>query len=284
MKRFVILVSVFVFLLSFSINSYAAKKIFDVPENISVNDFSDVLNDSTENYINSSNEMLLGMTKSKIIFVTVPSTENESIDEYCNRLYRSWGVSSIGDMSSTFVLLATDDMQYWAIVGSHLSSALTREELEGILITHMEPEFANGNFDAAVKNTFVAISDWYTSHYNTSLNSFDDSDENASKKKDRTGLHWFLNIVIAILAIVGICYYFIRRRLRLQAIQMRKHQRLQRYRRAGAVQRSNDYEYFEYYDTSENSGYDYYSDGNEEYSSESQPYEEYSPEIQSNEE
>lgn len=284
MKRFIIIITAFIFLLFFNINANAAKKIFDVPENISVNDFADVISDSTENYIKSSNEMLLGMTKSKIIFVTVESTENESIDEYCKRLYQSWGVSSIGDMSSTFVLLATQDMQYWAIVGSHLSSALTREELERILVAYMEPEFANCNFDAAVKNTFIAISDWYTSHYNTSLNSFDDSDENSQPEKDRSGVYMFWNIVVTAIIIIAIGYYIIRRRLRLEAIQIRKTQRLQRYRRVGAIKRNNDYEYFEYYDTAENSSYDYYSDSNEQYSSQSEPYDENYTDTKSNEE
>ena len=230
-----------------------AVNIFDVPPVISVNDYSVVLNENTKNFIKETNEKLFETIDSKVIFVTVPTTGEESIDEYCNRLYEAWGVSSIGDSSSTFVLLSTEDMEYWAIVGQHLSSALTRQDLEKILIAYMEPEFAKGNFDGAVKNTFTAITNWYTGHYNLSVMSDagDETQNTPQAKSQSSGAFWKVFRVIILIAIIAFAgYSIIRRRLRLYAVKQRKKDRIQSYRKYSTrAVGSGDYEYFEFYDT-----------------------------------
>ena len=235
--------------------AFAAVDIFDVPENISVNDYSVVMNEDTKSHIRSSNEKLYEATQSKIIFVTVPTTGKESIDEYAHRWYDAWGVSAIGDSSSTFVLLATDDMDYWAIVGSHLSSALTRETLEKMLITYMEPDFAVRNFDGAIKNTFSAISNWYTSHYNFSQDAQTDDAAALSKESDKgsSALGIALSIILTLALIAIICYTLVRRKIRLYAVEQRKRERIQSYRKySRRTTGGGDYEYFEFQDTSNN--------------------------------
>lgn len=240
----------------FSLNVFAAGvDISDIPDVISVNDYASVISENTKIFIYNANNTLLENTNSKIVFVTVPTTGQMSVDEYANQVYRSWGISAIGDNSSTFVLLATEDMEYWVIVGEHLSSAFTREKVEEVLLKYMEPDFAAGNFDSAVKNTFIAISDWYTGHYNLSAdyNKAEEKDEAPPAEKKSGGAIWaVVRVVLVVALIFGAGYFIIKRQLRLYAIEQRKRQRIQSYRKySRRSPGSGDYEYFEFYDTKE---------------------------------
>ncbi len=231
-KLFKYIILACVMLSVFSVTSYAKKDVFDAPQSIGVNDFSSVISDETKKQINSANDILMERTESKIIFVTVPTTDGEDIDVYAKNMYNAWGVDSIGDSSSTFILMATDDMDYWAIVGSHLRSALDEETVTNFLLKNMEPDFAKKEFDTAVKKTYEAISMWYTGNYkitpisNASINT--DGVENDENKGKIT-----LSVkVIVIFIIIGIiAFLIIKRKIKLYQISQKKRQRIQSYKR-----------------------------------------------------
>ena len=235
--------------------SASGTDISEIPDVISVNDYASVISDNTKIFIYNANNTLFENTDSKIIFVTVPTTGQMTVDEYAKMVYRSWGISSIGDNSSTFVLLATDDMEYWVIVGEHLSGAFTGEDVEQILLRYMEPDFSAGNFDSAVRNTFIAISDWYTGHYNLSAdynNTKQEQEEPSEKKKSSGAVMAVIKVLLVVAVIFGAGYFIIKRQLRLYAIVQRKRQRIQSYRKySRRSPGSGDYEYFEFYDTKE---------------------------------
>ncbi len=214
----------------------AAVNVFDVPENISVNDYSVVMQPGTKAYIRQCNNSLMDSVGAKIIFVTVPTTGGESIDSYAKRLRSAWGVSSIGDDSSTFVLLATEDMEYWAIVGDHMKSALTDEALDDILLKYTEPDFAQRNFDAAIEKTFDAISSWYTAAYGltpfsrtaaANIPAADNTDSTAGAKA-----FWHtVRTVLITAAVLAVLFVIIRRCLRLYVLSKRRKQRVTEYKR-----------------------------------------------------
>ena len=251
MRKIVCLYLILIILVS---KAFAAGiDISKAPEVISVNDYASVVSDNTKIFVYNGNESLFESTDSKIVFVIVPTTGQMSIDEYAKTVYRNWGIASIGDRSSTFVLMAVEDMEYWVIVGDHLSSALTGEEIEKLLLEHMEPDFATGNFDSAVRNTFIAVSDWYNGHYNLSANIKTDEQSAAQpeEKKQTGGVLWSVLKVLLVVAVISFAgYIIIRRQLRLYAIEQRKRQRINSYRKySRRSPGSGDYEYFEFYDT-----------------------------------
>lgn len=252
MKKVIFFSIVLILTIGINTIAFSADKIFSVPDEISVNDFSKVMSDNTKTFMINSNEKLYDSTGSKVVFVTVPTTDREPVDQYARRLYDAWGMSSVGGNTSTFVLLATDDMEYWVIVGDNLSSALTKEYIEKILLAYMEPDFAKGNFDAAIKNTYIAISEWYTGHYNSDLDITPDNPaEKPEEKSNNTGAIWLsLKILLAVVLVGGAVYLIVRRRIRLYAVEQRKRQRIQSYRKySHRTPGSGDYEYFEFYDT-----------------------------------
>ena len=160
MKKIKLFFILLIVIAAMPLTGSAAADVFDVPDNISVNDYSGVLSEQTKSYISGCNDALMSSTGSKVIFVTVPTTEGESIDEYASRLYNSWAVKNIGNGTSTFIVYATDDMQYWVIVSDNLKSALTSDIINEYLMEHTEPDFAAKNFDSAARKTYNAFNSW----------------------------------------------------------------------------------------------------------------------------
>ncbi len=214
----------------FPIVCSAAVDIFDVPDTISVNDYSVVMNEETKSYIRGCNDALMASTESKIIIVTVPTTGEEAIDEYATRLYNTWGVKNAGNNTSTFVLLATDDMEYWVIVGENLKSAFTADMVNSILLEYMEPDFAVRNFDQAIRKTYNAINSWYSKTFHTPAKP--QPSEQGDSKKSNNGLI-ILGIIAKVLlyafialVVVVILYAYLKREIRLR--QMARRRRLEK--------------------------------------------------------
>ncbi len=226
MKKFFISL---VALLMIPIMCSAAVDIFEVPDTISVNDYSVVMNEETKSYIRGCNDALMASTESKVIFVTVPTTGEESVDKYATRLYNAWGVKNIGNGTSTFVLLATNDMEYWAIVGDNLKSALTTDTVNKFLLTNMEPDFAAKNFDSAIRKTFNAFNSWYTTTFHSSAkvnenNEPDDTKSVSGLKILGTAVKVILFIIV--LFIVGlILFAYVKREIRLRQMARRRRSR-----------------------------------------------------------
>ena len=208
----------------------SAGGIFETPEVISANDFAGVMQPSTVEYIKSRNDVMMNQCKSKIIFAVVPTTGAESIDSYANRLYKAWSVAYIGDSSSVFVLLATEDMQYWTVVGSHIQSALTQDIVNSLLLTYMEPDFAKKDYDAAIRKTYDAFADWYgktfKNAYNTSTTETDTQADTTKPKSNVLATIWNVIKILLVAAVVLIVLsLYIRRKIRLRQIAHRKRMR-----------------------------------------------------------
>ena len=240
----------FAFLLMFCTTVYASADVFNAPDIIGANDFAKVMQPSTVEYINSSNDALMSRYKSKIIMVTVPTTGKETIDSYAQRLYKAWSIAYVGDSSSVMVVMATDDMEYWTIVGSHIQSALTPDTVNSILLQHMEPGFEKRDFDGAIRKTYDAFNNWYDSTYNGSYNDDNLNNAESSTSKDKSklpGIIWTVfKILILVLILVLIVYIYLRLKIRLKMIDKRKRMRratIEKYRSEPKEQYSFSYSY-----------------------------------------
>lgn len=236
MKKYIKkIAAVFAALIILTTAASAAVNVFDVPENISVNDYSVVMQPGTKSYIRQCNNTLMDSVGAKVIFVTVPTTGGESIDSYAKRLRSAWGVSSIGNDSSTFVLLATEDMEYWAIVGDHIKSALTDETVDEIMLKYTEPDFSQRNFDAAAEKTFDAISSWYTTAYGLTPFSrtavANTAADNTDKAAETKAIWHTVRTVLITIVVIAILFVITRRCLRLYVLSQRRKQRVTEYKR-----------------------------------------------------
>ena len=238
------------FLLIFCTTAYASENVFDAPDVIGANDYAKVMQPSTVEYINASNDALMSRYKSKIVFVTVPTTGKETIDSYAEQLYKSWSLAYTGDGSSVMVVLATEDMEYWPIVGSHIQSALSPDIVNNILLQYMEPDFEKRDFDGAIRKTYDAFNNWYSSTYNDAYKTDNENnnDKGSSKEKSKfPGLIWTMfKILFFGLIVIFILYIYMRRKIRLKRLAKRKRMRratIEKYRSEPKEQYSFSYSY-----------------------------------------
>lgn len=57
-----------------------------------VNDYADLLDKETEEYIINANKSLYSQTGAQIVVVTIPSLEGSSLEDYATELFRSFGI------------------------------------------------------------------------------------------------------------------------------------------------------------------------------------------------
>lgn len=57
-----------------------------------VNDYAGLLDMETKNYIINANKSLYRQTGAQIVVVTIPSLENNSLEDYATQLFRSFGI------------------------------------------------------------------------------------------------------------------------------------------------------------------------------------------------
>lgn len=98
MKKRKIFAWILLALLVFNISSFSvqAENEIKVPSPTSEfysNDFADVIDSKTENQINSlGREIYKSTDGGQIVFVSVPSLDNFTIEEYANKLFNEWGI------------------------------------------------------------------------------------------------------------------------------------------------------------------------------------------------
>jgi len=80
---------------SFSVQAEAEIKIPNPTSEFYCNDFAAVLDSETENQINSLGREIFKATEGgQIVFVSVPSLDNNTIEDYANQLFNKWKIGT----------------------------------------------------------------------------------------------------------------------------------------------------------------------------------------------
>lgn len=135
-----------------SVSVFAAG-IPDPPQSY-VLDEADVISDSTERYINEKNNSLAEACGAQIVFVAVDFTGNYSTHDYAYELFNQWGIGDKKANNGMLYVLVIGAEDYYALPGSGVLDVLSGGALDNILMDYMEPDFAAGDYDAAVRATF----------------------------------------------------------------------------------------------------------------------------------
>lgn len=130
-----------------------ASGIPDAPESY-VLDEADVISDSTERYINEKNNALAEACGAQIVFVAVDFTGSYSTHDYAYELFNKWGIGDKRENNGMLYVLAVGAEDYYALPGSGILDVLSGSALDDLLVDYMEPDFADGDYDAAVRKTF----------------------------------------------------------------------------------------------------------------------------------
>lgn len=136
----------------------AAPKIPPVPtRDIYAQDYGDVLSRETESRINQLSTELKSRTQAQIAVVTIPSLEAEPIEEYSLALFRKWGIGDRKLNNGVLILVAIEEKKARIEIGYGLEGALPDAKVGRILDEFMRPGMETGDFNTAVRNTYMAV-------------------------------------------------------------------------------------------------------------------------------
>ena len=136
----------------------AAPKIPPVPtRDIYAQDYANVLSKETESRINRLSTELQSRTGAQIAVVTIPSLEGEAIEEYSLALFRKWGIGDRKKNNGVLILVAVAEKKSRIEIGYGLEGALPDAKTGRIQDETMRPAIANGDFNSAAMNGYIAV-------------------------------------------------------------------------------------------------------------------------------
>ena len=96
-------------------------------------------------------------TTNQVVVLTVPSIGGESIEEYANRVFKTWKLGQLGKDNGVLVLVVPNDRKMRIEVGYGLEGTLPDVDAARIIRNRITPRFKAGDFDGGVTEGIDAI-------------------------------------------------------------------------------------------------------------------------------
>ncbi len=141
-----------------------------------VNDFANVLDQQTEEKLETWLDNFEKLTGTQIAAVTVTSLEGLPIEEYANELYRAWGIGAkTGEHKDkgALLLVALQDRKTRLEVGYGLEGDLP-DGLAGEIIRRMRPELQQGQYSEAMTTGVRTLIDTLAEKWNVNIAGIED--------------------------------------------------------------------------------------------------------------
>lgn len=159
MKQKTFIIALIILLLSMLLPAFSLAQAA-VPEHTDsfyVNDFANVIDEKTENYIVNYGIRLHQQSGSQVVLVTVDSTNGAAIEEYATSLFNVWEVGSADNNKGVLLLFSIKDNEYWAVRGKGVEDELNDAVLSQILSQSLEPDFARKEYSFGARKTYGSL-------------------------------------------------------------------------------------------------------------------------------
>lgn len=173
-----------IILCSISFNTKATKSL-PTPTSLKyVNDYANILSDSYKENIVEIGRELEDKTTAQAIVAIINTTNNVPIENYCNKLFRNWGIGQSGKDNGLLLLVAIDDRTFRVEVGRGLEGAIPDALSNRIMESLAKPEFKQGNYEEGILNSYSTLCDYIAKEYNVTLDkSYNISISNTNNSK-----------------------------------------------------------------------------------------------------
>lgn len=119
-------------------------------------DQANVLSQELLGEIFFANQNLYDACGAEIVVVTIDSTEKMAIDDYAYTLFNDWEIGG-SKYLGMLLLMAIEDENYYVMPGTMMESYIDSATISNMMETSLEPDFAKGDYDAAVRTFFEAM-------------------------------------------------------------------------------------------------------------------------------
>lgn len=134
-----------------------------------VNDFADVLSQSTEEKILDIGRQLEDKTSAQVAAVTVNSLEGQDIDSYAVGLFEKWGIGQKDKDNGVLILAAISERELRIEVGYGLEGALPDIKAARIRTGVMNPYLKENDFDGGFLNGYIAVVEAVAAEYGVTI-------------------------------------------------------------------------------------------------------------------
>jgi uncharacterized protein len=127
------------------------------PTGYRVNDFASVLTTDSKSRLESKLDTFEKETTTQIFVAIFPSIEDESVEDFVNRMYISWKIGQQNKNNGVLLAIFIQEHKARIEVGYGLEGALTDALSSRIIRNELAPDFKAGNYDGGVEKTVDAI-------------------------------------------------------------------------------------------------------------------------------
>ncbi|MCY6355145.1 TPM domain-containing protein [Clostridium sp. ZS2-4] len=152
-----------------------------------VNDYADILDSDTKEYIVSVGKELEDKTGAQAAVVIINSLEGNEIRNYGVNLFRKWGIGQKDKDNGFLILMAMKEKKWSVEVGRGLEGAVPDILTNRVMQEAAVPEFKKGNFGAGLKNAYSIFVDNIAKEYGVTLEKSEKIDLNYKKEKNVQG-------------------------------------------------------------------------------------------------
>lgn len=146
----------------------------DLPRGQYVVDEAGMLSDTLESVMDELNGRLeQSCSGAQIGVLAVPYTGRLTTEAYALKAFNAWGIGSAKNNNGVLILLVKEspdyaDGDYYLTIGDGFANTLVESQLS-IVAQAMEPDFAAGRYDSAVKTAADAVSGLIAEFYGVTL-------------------------------------------------------------------------------------------------------------------
>ncbi len=160
-----------------------------------VNDLAGLMSSDQRDEMERKLVALDDSTSNQIAVVTIKTLDGYPIEDYANKLFRSWGIGNKKTNNGVLVLVALNDKQFRIEVGTGLEGAIPDITASDIMATKMVPYFRSGDYYTGLDKATDALASAAAGEYHVARERSDDSDGS-------TGIIVFIVIVVIIFLII----------------------------------------------------------------------------------
>lgn len=133
-----------------------------------VSDFARVIDPASRAQLEQYCANLERVTGAQLALVTLPSLQDEPVEDVANALFRAWGIGKKGEDNGVLLLLSIGDRRSRLEVGYGLEPIIT-DGTAGSLLRAMAPELRAGQYGAALLTAATEIGSRIARAKNVSL-------------------------------------------------------------------------------------------------------------------
>lgn len=212
---YIILISTFLSSQIIAMSLVNAESKFPKPTGLKyVNDYANVIDNSSTQYIVSVGKELEDKTGAQATVIVINSLEGESIEAYANGVFRAWGIGQSSKNNGLLILLSVTDRKWRVEVGTGLEGAITDIYSSRVMNDLAVPKFKQNQYGQGLKEAYSVLADNIAKEYEVTLDKninvpqYIESGKNSNNAKNGNGV-----LVIGVIVLILLDFIFNRGKL-----------------------------------------------------------------------